>query len=199
MTTDFFIGLAAGILIAVIAVAFAAYFFLRDSSPPLIPSLPAASDSPAVSVMMLESFLNQQLREALASEALELQDQSNQAAQPRAPFRIKLNDAALDVKPNRSAHFTAQLAASAWNLQVQVRPVTEFYFVPQDGRVKILVTRVQVRGFTVPHALIDKFVSEVVMAAEAKLNHSLAQLQHDTKVTLNEIESTEDLLILKFS
>lgn len=192
---DFIFGLSVGL---VIAIGIAVYFFLRDTSPLSIPVTNPSITNPAVTVWMIESFLNQQLRDALASETTELQNETVQATHARIPFKLKLNDAALDVQPERRAQLTAQLTASAWNFKINLRPVTEFYFVPQDGRVKIIVMRVHVQGFTLPRALMEIFVNEVVIAAEAKLNHSLAQLQRDTNVMLSEIETTEDLLVLKF-
>lgn len=187
-------GVGAAILIGSIAL----YFFLRDTTPISIPESSPGAANPAVTVLLIESFLNQQLRDALANANASSQ---NVTAAPTnaSPFNIKLNDAALDVQPERRAQLTAQLTASAWNFKINLRPITEFYFVPQDGRVKIIVTKVMVQGFTIPRALIDNLVNEIVATAQAKLNHSLAQLQRDTNVTLSEIETTQDLLILKFN
>ena len=81
---------------------------------------------------------------------------------------------------------------------MQVRPIADLLFGLQDGRVRIAVTGVQIAGFTVPRVLIDGFVNQVAATAEAKLNHSLSQLQQDTRVQLSAIETTEELLILKF-
>jgi hypothetical protein len=195
---DFWYGLGAGIIGAVVIGAIALFLFLRDTNPVSVPA-PVSSKVPAsVTVMMVESFLNAQLRDALMSEAVELEDETIRATQARVPLKIKLNDAALDIQPGRTAEFTSQMTASAWGLNLELRPVTEFHFVPQKGRVKIVVTRVRVRGFTVPRTLIDHFVNEVVETAEEKLNHSLTQLEHDTNVTLADIETTDELLILKF-
>jgi hypothetical protein len=196
---DFWLGLGAGILLTVLVAAVGLFFFLRDTTP--LPNLDTASVSvsPSVTVLLIEPLLNQQLQQVLASEALELQEETQQATHSRVPFKIKLNDAVLDVKPGCRAQFIAQMTFSAWNFNFNLRPVTEFYFSQQGGRVKINVTKVRVRGFTVPHALIDSFVDEVVASSELKLNHSLEHLQRETRVELAAIETTDDLMILKFS
>jgi hypothetical protein len=196
---DFWLGLAAGIIATLLLGVLAVYFFVRDSSPPLVHESTPPDGRTAVTVMMIESFLNQQMRDALGSETVELEHEAERATQARVPLKIKLREAALDIQDGRRAEFAAQLTASAWGLNLDLRPVTELQFVPQEGRVKIVVRRVRVRGLTVPRSLIDSFVNEVVETAEAKLNHSLAELQRDTNVTLTDIESTDDLLILKFA
>ena len=196
---DFWLGLGAGILLTILVAGVGLFVILRDNTP--LPNLhfPSSPASPSVTVLLIEPLLNQQLRQVLASETLELQEETQQATRSRIPFKIKLNDAVLDVKPGCRAHFIAQMTVSAWNLNFNLRPVTEFYFSQQEGRVKISVSKVQVRGFTVPHSLIESFVDEVVASSEVKLNHSLEQLQRDTRVELTDIETTEDLMILKFS
>lgn len=199
MTNDFLVGLAAGIAGTLIAAGVALYFFLRDPSPVPIPESNRSTANPAVTVLLVESFLNQQLREQLANENAQSQNKAAATADAPGPFQIKVNDAALNVLSERRARLTAQLTARAWNFKINLRPAAEFYFVPQDGRVKIIVTQVQVQGITIPRALIDNTVNEIVETAQAKLNHSLAQLQRDTNVTLTEIATTEDLLVLKFS
>ncbi len=195
---DFFIGLGVGILVTLIAGAGALYFFLRDNTSPLPQPLPAKNAQPVVTVMLVESFLNQQLRDALANQN-RAEPVSASAPAPRTPFRIQLHNAALDVQPERRARFVAQITAHAWNLNVTLNPVAELEFLAQAGRVKILVGRVQVHGVTVPRALIDTFLNQVVATAEEKMNHSLAQLREDTRVELAELESTDDLMILKFA
>ncbi len=195
---DFLIGIVGGIVLMLIVAGIALYFFLRDTSPVSLAEATPPTTNPAVTVLLVESFLNQQLRDALANENAQAQNKAAATTDAPGPFQIKLNDAALNVLPERRALLTAQLTARAWNFTINLRPVTDFYFVPQDGRVKIIVTRVQVQGITIPRALIDNTVNEIVETAQAKLNHSLAQLQRDTNVMLTEIETTEDLLVLKF-
>lgn len=201
---DFWIGLGVGIAATFVATlvvgALVLYFLLRDPST-VVPQIEPAPEitAPAVTVLMVEPFLNQQLRAALEIEAKELQQETIQVTHARVPFGIKLNQAALQVHAARRADFTAQMSVSAWGLKINVRPTTEFFFVPQAGRVKILVTRVQIQGFTVPRKLIENFIDEVVELAQARLNHSLVQLQQDTGVELADIETTEDLMILKFN
>ena len=133
-----------------------------------------------------------------ASETLELQEETQQATRERVPFRIKLNEAMLDVKPGWRAKFVAQMTFSAWNINMNIRPITDLYFSLREGRIGIVVRKVQLRGFTVPRALIDNFVNEVVLTSEARLNHTLEQLERETNVELIDVETTDDLMILKF-
>lgn len=193
---EFTLGVLVGILLTLLILGASLLILQRRSiAPPLAPPQ-SFEGEPAVTVLMIESFLNQQLREALAAETVAEVTNSAQKA-PRV--KIKLNDATLDVQAGQHARFYAQLTATAWNLPVQLRPIADMVFGLQDGRVKINVTQVQLGGVRVPHALVDHFVSQVVAAAETKLNHSLTQLQRDTRAQLTRIETTEDLMILKFT
>ncbi len=196
---DLIIGILVGLVLAVIIGAVALYFVLRDTSPVLPPAWTPPSHTPAVTVFMLESFLNQQLRQALELEASETQSELTAATPAHVPFRFKINDAALDVRPDRRAEFTAGITVSAWALKLTIRPITDFIFVPHNGQVNIIVTRIRLSGITIPYNLIESFVQEVVETAQGKLNHSLIQLQADTGVELVDMDTTEDLLILRFS
>lgn len=212
---EYFIGIVIGIALTLVVLGIAVSLVIRRSASAPLPEMPRLDGEPAVMVMMIEPFLNHQLREALASEMQNVTRfgetvkpapmaapgaaAGGAKAEPKpAPFKIKLNDATLDVQTGRRAKFYAQLTLSAWTFPVQVRPVADMVFVLHEGRIKIFVTNVQVGGFNVPRALVDRFVSDVVNTAEAKLNHSLLQLQRDTHVQLALIETTEDLLVLKF-
>jgi hypothetical protein len=169
---------------------------LRRSARAPLPEMPAFAGEPAVTVMLIEPFLNQQLREALAAET------TPHAPAPEAQaarFKIQLDDATLDVQTGQRAKFYAALRLTAWNFHLRARPIADMMFGLQDGRVRIAVTAVRIAGLNVPRALMDRFVSHVVAVAEAKLNHSLLELQQDTRVQLSAIETTEDLLILKFA
>ena len=191
---DFLLGILLGIALTLVVIGVGMWVLLRRSTSAPLPEMPSFEGEPAVMVMMVEPFLNQQLREALSAET------NAEFSNPDAPpFKMQLNDATLDVQTGGRAKFYAQLTFSAWQLQLQVRPVVEMVFGLQNGRVKIGVNTVQVAGFNVPRALIDRFANQVVAASEAKLNHSLLQLQQDTGVQLAQIETTEDLLILKFA
>ncbi|MBI4674739.1 MAG: hypothetical protein HY741_24095 [Chloroflexi bacterium] len=194
--------------LAVISVG--VWLVLRRSVAAPLPTVPTFDGEPAVVVMMIEPFLNHQLREALAIAESDPKGFSGARDTMRAMaenpsglkpsrFKMKLNGATFDVQNGRRAKFFAQLTFTAWRFNVQLRPIAEMVFGLQDGRVKIAVTNVEVGGFNVPRALIERFVSEVVATAEVKLNHSLAQLQQDTGVQLAGIETTEDLLVLKFA
>jgi len=195
---DFLLGLGVGILVTVIVASLGAFFFLRDTTPLPIIDIPPSPEQPSVTVMLIETLLNQQMRQVLANETLELQVETQQATRERVPFKIKLNEAMLDVKPGRRAKFVAQMTFSAWNLNLNIRPITDLYFSLTEGRIGIVVRKVQLRGFTVPRTLIDNFVNEVVVTSEARLNHSLEQLERETNVELMDIETTDDLMILKF-
>lgn len=208
---EFILGILVGIVLTLVVIGVGVWVLLRRSASAPLPEMPSFEGEPAVMVMMIEPFLNQQLREALVREMeVDLKGFSGARATARttpqnpsslasSPFKMKLNDATLDVQTGRRAKFSAQLTITAWRLNVQLRPIAEMLFGLQNGRVKIGVTNVQVAGINVPRALIDRFVSDVVTTAEAKLNHSLTQLQRDTGVQLSNIETTEDLLILKFA
>lgn len=196
---EFIFGIVVGIIASVVVVALALWWVLRKSVETPIPELPALDGQPAVMVMLIEPFLNRQLREALSTETDEVEHRAYMATQERLPLDLKLVDASLDVQTGRRARFTAELTASALGLKVSVRPITSMYFVPQGGRVKIMITNVEIGGFHVPRVLFDRFANEVVATAEAKMNHSLLQLQQDTGVQLADLETTEDLLILKFA
>lgn len=194
LRVEFVLGILVGIVLTFVGIGVGVWVLLRRSASAPLPEMPTFEGEPAVMVMMIEPFLNHQLREALNAEA-----NAEFSAASSAPFKMKLNDATLDVQTGRRAQFIAQLTITAWRFDVQLRPIAEMVFGLQKGRVKIGVTNVQVAGVNVPRALIDRFVSDVVTTAEAKLNHSLTQLQRDTGVQLTEIETTEDLLILKFA
>lgn len=191
---EFIFGILAGIALTLVVIGIGVWVLLRRSVAAPLPEMPSFEGEPAVMVMMIEPFLNQQLREALNAET-----NAEFSAASSSPFKMKLNDATLDVQTGRRAQFIAQLTLTAWRFDVQLRPIADMLFGLENGRVKIGVTNVQVAGVNVPRALIDRFVNDVVTTAEAKLNHSLTQLQRDTGVQLSEIETTEDLLILKFA
>jgi hypothetical protein len=195
---DFLFGVMVGVIATLAAGGLAAWLLNRRDAALPVPVEEHLPGEAAVAVMMLESFLNHQLRDALADEAIELQLETQEATHARLPLKLKLNSASLDVQPGRRAVFTAQLTVSAWGLQLGLRPTTEFLFVLQGEAIKLRVVTVRVAGFNVPRALVDRFVSEVVETAEARLNHSLMLLQRDTHVKLSDLETTEDLMILKF-
>lgn len=208
---EFTLGVLVGIALTLLVLGVSLMVLLRRSAREPLPPMPTFKGEPAVMVMMIEPFLNYQLREALAAETVaEFGDFSNTSFEARAApenlsgaksprLKIRLNDATLDVQAGQRARFYARLTVTAWNFPVQLRPVADMAFGLNDGRVKITVTGVQLAGFNVPRALVDRFVSQVVAASEARLNHSLMQFQQDTGVQLAVIETTEDLLILKFA
>jgi hypothetical protein len=147
--------------------------------------------------MMVEPFLNHQMQQMTGE--LDLAELAPVPGERRPPFALALQDVALDVLPGRHARFYTKLTATAWRLNVPLRPVTDLLLLPQNGLVKIVVTKIQLGALTIPRALVDRFVSAVVTGAEAKLNHSLTQFQRDTNVLLSDVETTPDLLILKFT
>jgi hypothetical protein len=196
---EFAAGLVVGILVTVIAAAVALFFLVRDKTP-IVAADPIPDDvAPSVTVFMTEPFLIQQLREALASEVVETQTELQQTPLGRIHLKIKMNEATLDVLPQSRAQFIALMTFTAWGIPLTVRPVTEFTFVPRRGRVEIFINHIQIRGISIPRALVDNFVNEVLETAQTRLNHSLTQLQRDTGVQLTKIETTHDLLILEFA
>lgn len=207
---EFTLGVLVGVAFTLLVLGVGVLLLLQRSVNMPLPAMSALEGEPAVMVMMIEPFLNHQLRDALAAETEpdpkgftdgripRNASRENPSSLKPARVKIKLNDAMLDVQTGQRARFYAQLTVTAWNFPVPLRPIADMAFGLQDGRVKITVTGVQLGGFNVPRALVDRFVSEVVNASEAKLNHSLLQLQQDTGVQLANIETTEDLLILKF-
>ena len=192
---EFTIGVLVGAVLTLLILVVSFWLLLRRSANAPLPPMPTFPGEPSVMVMMIEPFLNHQLREALAAEAVL---ETAELEQKTSRLKIKLNDATLDVQTGQRARFYAQLTLTAWSFPVQLRPIADMAFGLQDGRVKITVTGVQLGGFNVPRALVDRFVTQVVETSEAKLNHSLMQLQQDTGVQLAAIETTEDLFILKF-
>lgn len=195
---EFAVGLVVGILVALVAGAVGLFFLLRDTTP-VVSAEPPPEVAPSVTVFMTEPFLIQQLQEALATEVLETQTEIQQTPLGRIRLKIKMNEAMLDILPQSRAQFTARMTFTAWSIPLTVRPVTEFTFMPRAGRVDIIINHIQIRGINIPRALIDNFVNEVLETAQARLNHSLIQLQRDTGVQLTKIETTHDLLILEFA
>lgn len=188
---DFFIGLIVGIVVTILIGGTAAYFFLRDTAKLLVPA-PNPVANPAVTVILIEPFLNQQLREVLASQPLPVQTDA------ASPFKLQVNNVALDVLPEARAEFITQLTVTAWNFKLNVRPVAELAFVAETGRVRIFVSRVHLGGITVPRVLIDRLVNEIVASAEAKLNYTLSQFQNETHIRIAALETTNEWMILKF-
>lgn len=196
---EFLVGLVVGIIVTLLLGAVGLFFFLRDTRPvtavePIPPEV-----APSVTVFMTEPFLIQQLREALASEVLETQTEIQQTPLGRIQLKIRMDQAMLDILPQARAQFTALMTFTAWSIPLSLRPVTEFTILPRAGRVEIIINHIQIRGINVPRALVDNFVNEVLERAQARLNHSLLQLQTDTGVQLSKIDSTHDLLILEFA
>ncbi len=193
---EYVIGIVIGVLLTLLVLGVSIVLLLRRSANEPLPEMPQFAGEPSVMVMLIEPFLNQQLSEAMAAQA---DVESSQAEQKNARVKIKLLSATLDVQTGQRAKFYALLSATMWNFTVPLSPVTDLFFGLQAGRVKIFVTNVQLAGFNVPRVLVDRIVSQVVATAEAKLNNSLVQLERDTRVQLFSIETTEDLLILKFA
>ena len=204
---EFAIGIVIGIALTLLAFGVGAWLLMRRSVAEPLPEMTTVDGEAAVLVMMIESFLNHQLRAALSSDEFQNAGESagatgvppgHPAHHGRSRIDLKLTDAALDVQTGQRGLFYAQLLFTAWNFHVSLRPVADMSFVLHNGRVRIAVTDIQLGGMHVPRALVDRFVGQVVTSAEAKLNHSLQQLQQDTGVYLASIETTEDLMILKF-
>src|SRR5205085_659389 len=138
--------------------------------------------------------LNHQLRAALSSQEVEAQE--DKLVSGPIPLKIKLDHALLDIQPDCRAGFTVQLTMSAWSFHLKLHPITALLFALEAGRIKIHILNVQVAGFNVPRAVIDRFVSELVETAADLLNQTLSQLQQAMQVQLAGIETTQDSMLL---
>ncbi len=194
---EFVLGIVVGVLLACSVAAMGVWLLLRDSSTAPLPKLQTPVGAPVVMVVLVESFLNDQLRETLAAQPIQVEEEIPHA--DRALFDLKLNDASLKVEPGQRAQVIVKATVSKWGLKLKLHPITELRFVLNRGRVQLDVENVQVSGWHVPRIVIDRFVSALIAAGEAKLNQSLAQVEQDMHVELCEIETTEDTMILKFA
>ncbi len=194
---EFFLGLVVGFILAAIVGAAGAYLFLRDTRPIPPPAAALAATEPALTVTMIESLLNQQMRETLVAGALEA-SQTAPGAKARVPFKMKLKEAQLDVQPGSRGKLIAQMTVSMGPVIMDVRPITELYFVVQAGKLRILVSQVQLHGATVPRDWIEATMNELIGPAEAKFNQPLAQVGQEMNVALADVETTDEMLILKF-
>lgn len=188
------IGFVVGIVVTLLLGGVAAYLLLHDDSPLAVPETPPDGNKAAsVTVIVLEPFLNAQLAQLMAAEG------APSSGQAVGPVKFKVNGARLDLKRERQARLTVQLTATAWNLNVNFRPITEFTLMPQNGRARIVVNQIELGGVKIPRQWVDSVIKDYVADAEAKLNQTLAQLEKDTSVELYELETSEDMLVLKFS
>ncbi len=136
-------------------------------------------------------FLNQQLRKVLVAE-------TGGGEQSVGPVKIKMLDAELELLPGCNARLATPLTATAIGLSVRLRPVTEFVLRPEAGQARIEVTKLQIEGINIPRQWVEGFLRAYVADAEATLNKILGQIAKETDVQLGEIETTSDLLTLKF-
>lgn len=196
---EFLLGVLSGVVLAAIAGAVGVWWLVRDpgavSRSEIAPTLPPALlGVPVVTVTLAESFLNHQLHTALAGNALGAAESSDGGL-----FQFQLEDAALDVRPGQRALFSARLSVAAWNFRLGIRPVSELAFTLREGRVRLVVERVQLARFNVPRALVERVVSQILTTAEAKLDQSLLPFERETGVKLTALESTDGTLILRFT
>lgn len=197
---EYAIGIVVGILLAVLAGIIAAYFFFRDKSPVEIPpSSPPPSGAAAITALITESFLNDQLRQILVSDEPTGTASRTPVPQSFGPLKIKLNGASIKLLPDRRARLTIRLTGSAIGINLNLRPVTEFAFLLEPGRVRILITRILLQGITIPRQWVDSFISSYVASAEEQLNSYLNVTQDAMRVNLTELETADELLIVKFS
>lgn len=196
---DYAIGFVLGILVAALIGFLAVYLLLRDKTPPALPlvSLPAPG-SAAVTILVSEQFINQQLQQLFISDA---GGAPNAPVIPQTfgPVTIKPNGAQIDFLPERHARLSIRLTATALGITINLRPVAEFVLMPQSGRIRILVTRILLEGVNIPRQWVESFINAYVAGAEQQLNHFFRQLQDETHVNLADIETSGDVLILKFS
>lgn len=152
--------------------------------------VPSPADDPVLITIMTEAFLNQQLGETFAAGAV--------STPSHLPFQIRMIGLSLNIRPERRATVSADISVVAGPLKVRFRPVTEIEFLPQLGRVRIFVTKIQVQGLTIPRAWVDRFLSQIIADAEMKMNATLEQVQADVRIELFDLETTESTLVLKF-
>lgn len=162
----------------------------RDMTPVKVSPAPPWADEALMITIMTEAFLNQQLGETLLADGM--------AVPARLPFQIQMTGAALDLHPERRATITVAIVVVAGPLRVPLRPVAALEFLPQVGRVRISVTKIQLQGVTIPRAWVDRFLNEIVANAETQMNSTLQHIQSDTHVELFDLETTESTLVLKF-
>lgn len=197
---DYVIGFIVGLIIAVLVGGLAAYLLLRDKNPVEIPSLPSASDVPAaITILLAESFVNAQLQQLFGGDGSANPSNAPAISQSFGPVKIKLNSAQLNLLPAQHARLTIRLTATALGLNVNLRPAAEFVLLPQTGRIRILVTRILLEGVNIPREWVVGFINSYIAGAEERLNGTLRQLQQETNVKLSDIETSGDVLILKFS
>src|SRR5436190_18295729 len=103
---EYAIGFIAGILVAILIGAVAAYFFLRDKTPAdsAALALPPSTDLPtALTTVIAEPFINQQLTQILVGDSANGAGSKLSAPQVLGPFKLKLNGARLNFLPDRHA------------------------------------------------------------------------------------------------
>lgn len=198
--SDIAIGILIGLVIAAVVGGLGAYFFFRDKHPVFVsPAVPASTSSvPAMTTFLTVPFLNQQLEKILVAD---LSEPSKSAAAPQklGPVKIKLTGATLELGPDRGARLLTHLTATAIGLPLRLAPVTEFTFVPERGRARIIVTRISLEGVNIPLRWVEGFIQSYISDAEAELNQILGELHNETGINLSDIETTTDILTLKFA
>lgn len=198
---EYIIGIVIGIVIALVIGAVAPYFFLSDKQPVVVPPLSTASDSaiPAMTTFLTVSFLNQQLQKIFLPGSSGASGDTAPASQKLGPVKIRMNGADIQLLPERTARLTAHLTATAIGINIGLAPVTEFTFLPEAGRARIFVNKISLEGINIPRHWVEGFIESYISEAETKLNQILGQLEQETNITLTAIETSPDLLTLKFT
>lgn len=193
---EFVVGLLTGLFVALLSLLALGWVATRPSYLPPSEPVPPLSGQPAAMAVLVEPFLAHQLRAAIATAMSPAVP--GQGGPTRAPIHIEVGDSALDLQPGQRAVFSSVVKMSILGVRVQLQPVTDFRFFLSGNRVRLGIAGVQLGRVDLPRMMVDRLMENVTRTAEERLNHSLLQLQQDTGVVLSEIETTDDLLILKF-
>jgi hypothetical protein len=203
---EFILGVITGLVMAGALAALAIWLIARRSmSAPTPESGAPASAAPAVMVAMVESFLDAQLREAIAGTAA-IPPGGQAAAEPKTRadgagegLRPQIRDTILDIQPGLSALLTSTIAIRVLGIHVEARPVTRLAFYMDGGRVGIRIKDVHIGRVNIPRPVVYFFIQDVIERAQARLNRTLAQIENDTGVVLTDLSTTDDLMVIKFA
>ncbi|HZQ09043.1 MAG TPA: hypothetical protein VFD70_20870, partial [Anaerolineae bacterium] len=76
---EFVLGIVVGVLLAFSVAAMSVWLLLRDSSTAPLPKPQTPVGAPVVMIVLVESFLNDQLRETLAAQPIQVEEENPHA------------------------------------------------------------------------------------------------------------------------